>query len=153
MKVKSSFVSPGARGRAFGASLLLAGAMTATPVLSSTPRVALGEVSTRVVRPDVDLGEVLRASVAEQLVTFEAPHADRERVILSLALVRMESDGAWVTCVVSATLRTARGGTILAMLEGRARLESSSPLSPGLARRAVEAAAHATMVRIPDALR
>jgi len=139
-------------GALVGAGVLAT--VTATgPLLAAVPRVSLGEVSTSVVRSDVDLGEVLRAAVKEQLATLETPHAERGPLILSAALVRMETDGARVTCVVSATLRTARGGTMLAIVEGRAGVVTDEPLTPLLARRAVEAAAHAAVVRVPDALR
>jgi hypothetical protein len=132
---------------------VLAALTASAPLWGAVPRVALGEVSTRIVRSDVDLSEVLRRAVEEQLATLETPHAERGPLIMSAALVRMESDGAKVTCVVSATLRTARGGTMLAVVEGRAGVVTDAPLTPLLARRAVEAAAHAAVVRVPDALR
>jgi hypothetical protein len=136
-----------------GVGLLAASTVTAAPAFATSPRVALGEVSTRVVRADVDLGEVLRSAMQEQLVTLETPHAERGPVILSAALVGMDSLGGQITCTVSVTLRTARGGTMLAIVEGRARFESLAPVTPFLARRAVEAAARAAVVRVPDALR
>jgi hypothetical protein len=132
----------------------VASAITASaPLHAAAPRVALGEVTTRVVRSDVDLGLVLREAVLLQLATLETPHAEKGPFILSAALVRMETDGAKLTCVVSAMLRTARGGTMLAVVEGKAGLLTDAPLTPGLARQAVEAAAHAAVVRVPDALR
>jgi hypothetical protein len=65
----------------------------------------------------------------------------------------MEVDGGRVTCVVSATLRTARGGTMIAIVEGRAGLETQAPLTLPLMRQAVEAATRAAIVRVPEALR
>jgi len=132
---------------------VLAALTAAAPLWAAGPRVSLGEVSTKIVRSDVDLGQVLRVAVEEQLATLETPHAERGPLILSAALVRMEADGGKVTCVVSATLRTARGGTMLAIVEGRAGVVTDAPITPILARRAVEAAAHAAVVRVPDALR
>jgi hypothetical protein len=136
-----------------GAGVLVALTAT-TPLYAVAPSVALGEVSTRVVRTDVDLGAVLRAAVLEQLETLDAPKGGAKGpVILSAALVRMETDGGRVTCVVSATLRTARGGTMIAIVEGRAGVEAEAPITLPLVRRAIEAAAHAAIVRVPEALR
>src|SRR5580692_11311147 len=101
-------------GALVGIGLLAASTFAAATAGATAPRVALGEVSTRVVRPDVDLEEVLRDAIQEQLVTLETPHAERGPLILSAALVGMESAGGQITCIVSATLRTARGGTMLA---------------------------------------
>jgi hypothetical protein len=138
-------------------ALAVAGMVAATTVSSvlhaTGARVALGEVTTRVVRSDVDLGEVLRDAVRVELVSLETPHAERGPLILSASLVRMDTDGAKVTCVVSAMLRTARGGTMLAIVEGKAGVVTEAPLTPGLARQAVAAAARAAVVRVPDALR
>jgi hypothetical protein len=136
-----------------GAGVLVALTAT-TPLYAVAPSVALGEVSTRVVRADVDLGELLRAAVLEQLETLDAPRGGAKGpVILSASLVRMETDGARVTCVVSATLRTARGGTMIAIVEGRAGVETDAPITLPLVRQAVLAAAHAAIVRVPEALR
>jgi hypothetical protein len=136
-----------------GAGVLVALTAT-TPLYAVAPSVALGEVSTRVVRADVDLGAVLRAAVLEQLETLDAPRGGgKGPVILSAALVRMETDGGRVTCVVSATLRTARGGTMIAIVEGRAGVETEAPITLPLVRQAVQAAVHAAIVRVPEALR
>jgi hypothetical protein len=125
-----------------------------SPTADAAPRsVALGEVSTRVVRSDVDLSDVLRSAVTAQLATLETPPSPKGPVILSAALVGMETQEGRVTCVVSATLRTARGGNMLAIVEGRAGVVSDAPAAPAVARRAVEAAARAAVVRVPDALR
>jgi hypothetical protein len=144
--------------RAAGAFLrfgvLAALSASSAPALASGSRVALGEVSSRVARADVDLGAVLRAAVLEQLGALDAPRSGaRGPVILSAALVRLETEGGRFTCVVSATLRTARGGTMIAIVEGRAGLETRAPVTLPEVRQAVEAAAHAAIVRVPDALR
>ena len=153
-----------AAGALFGAGVLAALTATAEPLHTAGRGVALGEVSTRVVRADVDLGEVLRAAVLQQLESLQSPRGDgpgglgvippgRGTVILSAALVRMEVDGGRLTCVVSAILRTARGGTMIAIVEGRAGLETQAPLTLSLVRQAVEAATRAAIVRVPEALR
>ncbi len=121
---------------------------------AATARVSLGEVSTRVVRPDVDLGAVLRAAIQSELNDLSpATSGEKGPYVLSAALVRMETDAGRVSCVVSATIRTARGGTMLAIVEGRARVESQGQLSLFDVRRAVEGAARAAVVRVPEALR
>jgi hypothetical protein len=138
----------------FGVSALAALASTAAPLYATVPSVSLGEVSTRVVRSDVDLGEVLRAAVVDQLSTLPSPASSaRGPVVLSAALLRMETDEGRVSCVVSATLRTARGGTMIAIVEGRAGVEWQAPVSVPVVRQAVAAATRAAIVRVPDALK
>jgi hypothetical protein len=151
------FTSLGPRKRRVAASLTLVGLLVAMtinlPLEAAVPRVSLGEVSTSVKRSDLDLGAVLRAAVLEQLSTLETPHDEKGPLILSASLVRIDANPGRVTCVVSATLRTAREGNMLAVVEGRAGVVTEAPPTTLVVRRAVEAAAHAAVVRVPDALR
>jgi hypothetical protein len=119
-------------------------AISATAGAKEHP-VALGEVSTAVVRGDRQLDAMLRATLVKELGELDFSRVPgRAPAILSVSLVRMDS----ATCVVSATLRTARGGAIFAVLEGRARTENGAP-SQSLMKSAV----HGALDRVPDALK
>jgi hypothetical protein len=138
----------------FGVGALAAVTTAAAPVYAVAPAVALGEVSTRVVRSDLDLGEALRVAVEGELGSLQSAHAGkRGPVVLSASLVRVDAEGGRVTCVVSATIRTARGGDMIAIVEGRAGVETDAPVTAAVVRSAVSAAARAAIVRVPDALR
>ena len=79
-----------------------------------------------------------------------------KRVIVSVALVRLdtlaEPRATDATCVVSATLRDARGGTVFAILEGKARAKSGEAQS-SVERSALQGALHGALARIPEVLR
>jgi hypothetical protein len=124
--------------------VLSAIAISATAGAKEHP-VALGEVTTAVVRGDRQLDAMLRATLVKELGELDFSRVPgRAPAILSVSLVRMDS----ATCVVSATLRAARGGAIFAILEGRARTESGAP-SQSLMKSAV----HGALDRVPDALK
>jgi len=137
---------------------LTAGALLApTPVDAKDPSlVAVGEVSTTVVRPDVDVPGVLRATVVEELPSLDLSHARRRPVILSVSLVRMETEsnarGASTTCVISAALRTKKGGDLFAILEGRAQTEDRASAPFAQERIALRGAVRGLLERMPEAL-
>ncbi|WP_394833555.1 hypothetical protein LVJ94_44315 [Pendulispora rubella] len=113
--------------------------------------VVVGEVSTSVVRAGVDVPGVLRATVVEELPTIDLSHARRRPVILSVSLVRMDTEGTATTCVISATLRTKKGGDLFAMLEGRAQAQEGDD-SGARERKALRHAVRGALERIPEAL-
>ncbi len=132
-----------------GVVLVLAGAASA-----AERKVALGEVSAGVAPVSVDL---VRRTAEAELDQLDLSHAGKkERAILSLSVVRMDTraddKNAAVTCVVSATLRTVRGGRVFAILEGRARAENDASNQKSLEASAVRAAVRGAMVHIPEAL-
>lgn len=137
------------RARTFlgAVALLLAGSASA-----ETKKVSLGEVSV-VSRSDGAVAPLLRTTAETELGALDLTHVKRDAV-LSVSLVRLETEqqgnGTSVTCVVSATLRTKTGGTIFAVLEGRARVDSSSDAAKRLSLRS---AVHGAMTRVPDALK
>ncbi|WP_394823705.1 hypothetical protein [Pendulispora albinea] len=139
---------------AAGASLMPArvDAMDPSPVAL----VAVGEVSTSVVRPGVDVPGVLRAAVTEELPSLDLSRARRRPVILSVSLLRMETEstaeGAATTCVISAALRTKKGGNIFAVLEGRAKAQSDTSAPFAQERLALRTAVRGALQRIPEAL-
>ena len=116
--------------------------------------VVVGEVSTNVVRDGVDV-PVLRATVAEELPAIDLSHARKRSVILSVSLVRMDTEataqGTATTCVISAALRTKKGGDLFAILEGRAQAQEGSD-SMTRERNALRHAVRGALERIPEAL-
>jgi hypothetical protein len=139
------------------ALLALVGASAAlVPAAAAERAVSLGEVSSRVVRADVDLESVLRSSIDAQLRDLDVRRIPGgKHVVLSAALVRMETDLVTrsVTATVSVAMRTARGGSVFALLEGRARVGLESARSLATERRAIDAAVRAALERMPEALR
>jgi hypothetical protein len=120
-------------------------------------KVAIGEVSTNVVRSDVDLSALLRSTIELELAGLDLSGVDRkDATILSVSLVRMDTvpsaHGPSTTCVVSATLRTKKGGTVFAILEGRAHAENGASQQNAEAN-AMQGAVRGAIVRLPEALR
>jgi len=123
--------------------------------LASDPDVvALGEVSSSVKRGDLDLPSFLRSTFEEELHALDLGRAPlRGRAILSVSLVRMDTlasqgSGPVTTCVVSATLRDAKRGSVFAILEGKAHGASDAG-----ARAIVRTAVQGAVARIPEAMR
>jgi hypothetical protein len=128
-------------------------------VASSNERaVTIGEVSSGVTRSDVDIPSLLRSALVEELLGLDLPPAKKHGpMVLSVSLVRMDTaaDGASAStsCVVSATLRAKRGGTVFAVLEGHARAEDQPSKVGALEQSTMRAALRGAVGRIPEALR
>jgi hypothetical protein len=120
-------------------------------------RVVIGEVSSKVVRTGVNYESLLRAASEEELEALDLSHVPRERrVIVSVALVKLDTlaDPRTVdaSCEVSATVRDAKGGTLFAILQGRARTKGGGPAGT-VESAVVHGALHGALARIPDVLR
>jgi hypothetical protein len=133
---------------------LLSSAFIVAPGLAEArkPQVALAEVSTPARR---DLAPAaLRATVEEELGALDMAGA-KKHAVLSVSVVRLDTvptpKGVETTCVVSATLRTEGGQTLLAVLEGHAKALGAG--APSLERAALKGAVHGAMARIPEALK
>src|ERR1043165_7736199 len=73
-------------------------------------RVAIGEIGTRVTRPELDLRKALRGALERELAALELGSSGK-RYVLSASLVKLEPRRAGgVSCSVSAVLREARSG-------------------------------------------
>ena len=116
---------------------------------------SLGDVSSEVVREDVDLGAMLRASFERELGGVDLRRAAPRQVRLSASLVRMDTEAslkkASVTCVVSALLIDVKRGTVVAIVEGRARAENET-IAKSLERAALAGAVRSALARVPEAL-
>lgn len=85
------------------------------------------------------------------------PSAQRSAAsVVSMSVVKLErsrrGESRRIECVVSATLRDARKGTLYAVLEGRARLEDGAQ-SPQAEQAVLRGAIHGAVAQIPRALR
>ncbi len=149
-----------ARPRSHARFLLLAFSMlTASPEAADAarPTIALGEVSAKVAGEGPATEGVLRALVAREIGRLEIDHPNRpESYVLSASLVRLDAStsrsGTRATCVVAATLRRAGSGALLAMMRGSGVAEDERGAVDGAKSRALEAAVHGAVRRVPEAL-
>lgn len=115
---------------------------------AETKKVDLGEVSAAP-KADATAVPLLRQATEQELSALDLRSAKKDAV-LSISLVRLETEGQRVTCVVSATLRTKSGGTIFAILEGRALVSGASDSARSAS---LKGAVHGAVGRIPEALK
>ena len=136
------------------ASIVLAATVFAAPASAGEVRVVIGEVSSQVARTGLSF---LRAASEQELSSLDLSKVPRgKHVIVSIALVRLdtlaEPRTTDATCEVSATLRDAKGGTVFAILEGKARVKGGG--APGAVESSVvHGALHGALGRIPEVLR
>jgi hypothetical protein len=137
------------------ASFVLAAAMTASGAEGHEQPIEIGEVSTQVERDGIDFAEVMRRESAEVLSALDTSHIPRgKHVIVSLALVRLDTlrePDTSATCVVDATLRDARRGSVFAILEGKAKVTNGEPRL--VERTALHGAIKGALTRIPEVLK
>jgi hypothetical protein len=109
--------------------------------------IAVGEVAAPPASTGVDAAGMRRA--AEGAIKTINPSLVQRNVVVSLALTRAEIDP--VACTVSATVRDARTGVMIAIIEAGAK--SGGPLSPALRNEVARAAIVRAIERVPPALR
>lgn len=132
------------------ASLLLAIA----PLAHGTPcPVSVGEVSSQVHRPHVDLPLALRSELRQALDDMPMPQP-RDPLILSASLLRMDTERnaqrTLTTCVVAASVRQAKSGNLLATLKGRVRVEEQGVPVASTERLAMRSAVRSAIKRLPQ---
>jgi hypothetical protein len=130
-------------------------AVSAVTVAREKP-VVIGEVSSQVARRGIDYAALVRLTSEEELRALDWSHVPHgKRVIASIALVRLdtfeEPRTTDSTCEISATLRDARGGTVFAILEGKARAKTDGASTSEIG--ALRGALHGALARIPEVLR
>jgi hypothetical protein len=89
----------------------------------------------------------LSAVVADELRSLERPTGSPKRVVVSLALAPLTEQQE---CMVDATLRDARTGTVVAVIETATR--ASGDLTPAQRTALAHAAVRRTVRRVPSAL-
>ncbi|MDB4998447.1 MAG: uncharacterized protein JWM74_5879 [Myxococcaceae bacterium] len=139
-------------------ALSLAVATSTGEASGAEKKVSVGEVSTNIVRTDVDLSALLRTTIESELAGVDLSRVSRKDAsILSVSLIRMDTEptahGASTTCVISATLRTKKGGAVFAILEGRARADNGASTQKSAEAHAIQGAVRGAIVRLPEALR
>jgi hypothetical protein len=131
--------------------VVVAVSLLAASAHASGDRVRLAEVHA----VDAKHEPMLRSATLDELGKLDLRRVPANKeAILSVALVRMdtETSGASrsVSCVVSATLRGKKSGNLVAIIEGRARVESRGA---GVESSAIAAAVHGAVGRVPEALK
>lgn len=131
--------------------LLLVGAMILLGpsfVRAADSSLALGEVATPPLVAGVD-SATLRKAAERELSSVDASRVkDRRAIVVSVAIT--SATEAPYGCTVNALLRDAKSGTMIAVLEGRARSEGT--VSPDLRSAVVRAAVRIAVRQIPEAL-
>ena len=124
---------------------MLASAKTAD---AGSRHLSLGEVA---VLPTgaAHLTPELRADLEAEIGALDLRSA-RKDAILSVSLVKLDTERGAAECVVSAALRSRSGGVLFAILEGHARAQGASAQVP---ENALRGAIHGALSRIPEALR
>jgi hypothetical protein len=148
---------PSARWLRHAAAIAIGVSTIALPALAGERRVVIGEVSSRVTRAGVDYESLLRAASEVELTGLDLSHVPRgKQVVVSVALVRLDTlaqaRATDATCEISATLRDAGGGTLFAILQGKARAQSGGAAGE-VESTAVHGALHGALARIPEVLR
>lgn len=133
------------------APLLLATALSAGDASASETSIALGEVAIPPVSSGVDHA-ALKTAAEGELRGVDAKKLRELRkkraVLVSMAIIG--STPSPFACSVNAVLRDAKTGTMLAVIEGRARSEGDA--SPEVRTRVLRAAVHSAISQIPEAL-
>jgi hypothetical protein len=146
--------------RRCGSAMLLVAALAALAALAASSwqgpasaadeKLALGEVSVPTPLPGADRAALASAAEGE-IHKVDASHVKR-RVIVSVAIVET-SDAPSVALAVDACLRDQKSGTMLAILKGRAALDSGpAPVSPSVRAAVLRAAVRSALQQIPTAL-
>jgi hypothetical protein len=148
---------PQSRRRVFALlfGLTLGAGLSARADAAASP-VALGEV--KVARSDPSLERTFRGMVERELGEVDLSQVKAPgRFVLSASLVQIatrESSGqAETLAVVSATLRRARGGSIHAVIQGRAQASDGRGKARSVELSAMRAAVRSALGRLPAALK
>lgn len=133
------------------APLLLAAVVSAGDASAADMSIALGEVVSPHEGAGVDSAALRSAAEGElgnvDQVKLQRLH-EKRAVLVSVAVVFATKSP--YTCTINATLRDAKTGSMLAIVEGRARAESDA--NSELRKRVLRAAMRSALSQIPDAL-
>lgn len=130
------------------APLLLASAMSAGDAGAGETSIVLGEVAIPPVSSGVDRAALKSAAEGELRGVDASRLRKRRHVVVSVAI--SGSSQSPFGCTVNALLRDAKTGTMLAIIEGRARAEGDA--NSELRQRVLRAAVHSALGQIPAAL-
>jgi hypothetical protein len=130
------------------APLLFAAVMVSGEARASDTSIALAEVAVPPVSSGVDHASFRSAAEGELRIIDVSRLRKRRDVLVSVAIIGAAQSPSAFT--VNALLRDAKTGTMLAILEGRARSEGAS--SADVRKQVLRAALHSAVRQIPDAL-
>lgn len=130
------------------APLLLAAALSSGDANASDTSIALGEVAVPPASSGVDRATLRTAAEGELRSVDTSKLRKRRNVVVSVAVIG--SAPSPFACTVNALLRDAETGTMLAIVEGRARAEGAA--NPELRKRVLRAAVRSAVRQIPEAL-
>lgn len=139
---------PSSKLAALFAPLVLATAVVSGDASASDTSIALGEVAVPEASCGVDHASLKTAAEGELRVVDVSKLRKRRNVLVSVAIIG--SGQAPYAFTVNALLRDAKTGTMLAILEGRARAEGQA--NPELRKQVLRAALHGAVRQIPEAL-
>jgi hypothetical protein len=128
--------------------------LTATAAISSgdasasEPSITLGEVAVPPSSSGVDRATLKTAAEGELRAVDTSRLGKHRNVVVSVAIIGAQKSP--YACTVNALLRDAKTGTILAILEGRARAEGA--VNPELRNQVLRAAVRSAVRQIPEAL-
>lgn len=138
-------------------AIIAFGSALSFDVRADGPRVRVGEVTARGARADARVTRELRALLVREIGRLTTGSVRREGdYVLAASLVRVDArasaEAARATCVVSATLRHARSGVLVAMMHGQGAAEDEPGALDEAVSHALEAAVHGAVARVPEAL-
>jgi hypothetical protein len=115
---------------------------------ASDTSIALGEVAVPPSSSGVDRAMLKTAAEGELSVVDTSRLRKRRNVVVSMAIIGSEKSP--FACTVNALLRDAKTGTMLAIIEGRARAEGDA--NTELRKQVLRAAVRSAVRQIPEAL-
>lgn len=131
-----------------GAALALPLAVAPAPAQAAETSLALGEVAPPPPSSGVDRA-TLKSAAERELSVVDASRVKKKRAVVVSVAITSATDAPY-GCTVNALLRDAKSGTMIAILEGRARAEGN--VSPDLRKAVLRAAVRSAVSQIPDAL-
>jgi hypothetical protein len=134
----------------FFVPLFVAAALSAGDASAADETIALGEVAVPPASSGVDQASLALAARGElrSVDASRVPNPKRRNVVVSVAIIG--STPSPFACTINAMLRDAKTGTMLAVIEGRARSEGN--VSPEVRKQVLHAALRSAVRQIPDAL-
>lgn len=133
------------------ASMLLAAALSAGDASAADTSIALGEVAVPPASSGVDRAALKSAAEGELSGVDPAKLRvlrKKRSVLVSVAVIGAQQSP--FACTVNAMLRDAKTGTMLAIIEGRAKAEGDA--NPELRKQVMRAAVRSAVSQIPAAL-
>jgi hypothetical protein len=132
-------------------------ALTSSVAGAAKPKLlSIGEVVASQARATNKLGQ-LRSALEKELETIDWRKSTRNRpYVVSVSIVNLEAqttrDKVSTTCELSTTVRLARDGSVVAIVNQRSRAENEPVYAKAVEDGAIRAAASAAIHKIPVAL-